>query len=34
MCDIDRIRITKVYASCPGWPSGGVIRALQANIKL
>jgi hypothetical protein len=19
----DRIRITKVYASCPGWPSGG-----------
>ncbi len=23
--DVDRIRITKVYASCPGWPSGRVI---------
>ncbi len=23
MKDVDRIRIRKVYASCPGWPSGG-----------
>ncbi len=31
-CDtVDRIRVTKVYASCPGWPSEGVIRALQSN---
>ncbi len=21
--DVDRIRITKVFESCPGWPSGG-----------
>jgi hypothetical protein len=21
--DVDRKRITKVYACCPGWPSGG-----------
>jgi hypothetical protein len=21
--DVDRIRIRKVYACCPGWPSGG-----------
>jgi len=21
--EVDRIRITKVYACCPGWPSGG-----------
>jgi hypothetical protein len=24
--DVDRIRITKVYACCPGWPSWGVIQ--------
>ncbi len=23
MKDVNRIRIRKVYASCPGWPSGG-----------
>ncbi len=23
MKDVDRIRIRKVYTSCPGWPSGG-----------
>ncbi len=23
MKEVDRIRIRKVYASCPGWPSGG-----------
>jgi hypothetical protein len=23
MKDVDRIRIRKVYASCPGWTSGG-----------
>jgi hypothetical protein len=23
MKDVDRIRIRKVHASCPGWPSGG-----------
>ncbi len=23
MKDVDRIRIRKVYACCPGWPSGG-----------
>ncbi len=34
MRDVDRIRITKVYTSCPGWPSGGVIRALQPNINI
>ncbi len=21
--DVDRIRIRKVFACCPGWPSGG-----------
>jgi hypothetical protein len=21
--DVDRIRITKMYACCPGWASGG-----------
>ena len=30
--DVYRIRIRKVYASCPGWSSGGVIRALQSDI--
>ncbi len=32
--DVDRIRITKVYACCLGWPSGGVIRALQSDINI
>ncbi len=27
--DVDRIRITKVYACCPGRSSGGVIGVLQ-----
>jgi hypothetical protein len=27
------VRMMKMYASCSGFPSGGVIRALQANIK-
>jgi hypothetical protein len=31
--DVDRIKIRKVYACCPGWPSGGAIRALQSDIK-
>jgi hypothetical protein len=32
--DVDRLRITKVYVCCPGWPSGGVTRALQSEINI
>ncbi len=32
--DVDGIGITKVDACCPGWPSGGVTRALQSDINL
>jgi len=34
MRDVDKIRITKVYAFCSVWPSRGVIRALQSDIKM
>ncbi len=37
MKDVDRKRITKVYACCPEGPfggGGGVIRALQSNINI
>jgi hypothetical protein len=30
--DVDMIQIRKVSACCPGWPSGGAIRALQSDI--
>jgi hypothetical protein len=32
--DVERIRITNVYACCPGWPYKGVIRALQSDINI
>jgi hypothetical protein len=32
--DVDRIRIRKVYACCPRWHSGGVIRALLLVINI
>jgi hypothetical protein len=32
--DVDRIRIRKVYACCPGWHSGGAIRALLSVINI
>jgi hypothetical protein len=32
--DVDRIRITKVYVSCPGVAFWGVIRALQSDINI
>ncbi len=32
--DVGRIRITNVYTCCPGWLSGGVIRALKSNINI
>jgi hypothetical protein len=31
---VDRIQITKVYASCPGVVFWGVIRALQSDINI
>jgi hypothetical protein len=34
MRDVDRIWIRKVYACCPGWPSEGVIIALQSDINI
>jgi hypothetical protein len=34
MRDGDVIRITKMYACCPGWPSEELIRALQSNINI
>jgi hypothetical protein len=32
--DVDRIQITKVFACCPGWPSGGSYKSKQSNIYL
>jgi hypothetical protein len=32
--DVDRIRITKVYASCPGLAFWGLIGALQSDINI